>query len=205
MKGLTIAAATRETLTLRWQPPSGVGVDGYEISQGEAGRDMALIAVVPGTVFIAPGLNPATRYRYRVQEIRLEDFVPSDDDDVEVMRTSGATLPELEFPDRVAFFREFLAPTFARARNATPWCQEWQQHEESFWLMGELWNSYEASRPADPPAPPDGGRMSWAVHYAYPALDRLFLPDGTFKGCKQENADLEGGTWHKPQARPLPG
>lgn len=202
MKALTVVAVTRSTVLLRWTPSPGA--DGYEITRREAGRDAALIAAVPGPLFMDPGLDPGVRYAYRVKETRSKDFVPADDDDVDVMRVAALTLPELEFPDRVAFFREFLAPTFARAENASPWCEDWQSHEEAFFLVGELWNSYEASRPMDPPAPPDGGRMAWAVHYAYPALDRLFLADGAFKGCHRPSTD-EAGVWHSPKARPLPG
>lgn len=187
---------------LRWRVSDGVL--GYTVSRGLPGRDMIDIGAVPGPSFMDHDLRPGTRYVYRVTEMRPDDYVPTDVDDVDLMRTTATTLPELEFADRTQFFREFLAKTFARKPGKVQWCPEWQSHDEAFYVVGELWNSYEASRPADPPGPPDGGRMAWLVHYAYPALDRLFLEECGFCGCEQENVH-DGKDFHQPQVAPLPG
>lgn len=95
----------------------------------------------------------------------------------------------------VQFFHEYFAPLFARdmSRDGNNWCSRWTDHQEALHVMEGLWSSWEVLR-----LDPAMGMAVWTRDYAYPLLDRLFNPIGTFANCSAQ--DHRAG-----KVLPLPG
>ena len=98
------------------------------------------------------------------------------------------------YDDHVSFFREYLAPRFARAVGIGQqhnWCADWQLHPEADTAINALWRAWEDC------TNPDRGRglAYWLTMFAYPMMERLLgETNGTFEGCTSK---------HNPRAEPL--
>jgi Domain of unknown function (DUF4913) len=102
--------------------------------------------------------------------------------------------PPREYDNPDDFYREILAPIFAREwmpNGVHPWCAQWDQHREAWVVVAALWNSWELLR-----LDPVMGMAVWMRDYAYPLMTRLLDPTGTFCGCTAEK--------HKNVIAPLP-
>ena len=97
------------------------------------------------------------------------------------------------YDDHVTFVREYLTPRFARefTEDTAIWCPWWQQHPEADTALESLWRAWEDC------TNPDRGRglAYWLTMFAYPIMERLFAPSGTFYGCSLDK--------HTPYGTPL--
>lgn len=117
----------------------------------------------------------------------------------------GAAAPDTPPPeapppvhaDAHDFYANYFSPIFARDPDAQSmrWCSDAFAHAEFAEVMGVLWKSWEFLRVADP----DMGLPVWFRDWAYPLLDRLTNPEGTFAACTRK----EGGHDSYVTIRPL--
>lgn len=100
-------------------------------------------------------------------------------------------------PDVGVFFRDFFSPRFARDPDAQAfnWCADPFEHIEFTEVMTVLWHSWEFLTQQDPAM----GEPVWYRDWAYPLLDRLSNPEGTFSNCSRK----EGGHDAHVRIRPL--
>lgn len=99
--------------------------------------------------------------------------------------------------DAHAFYEDYFSPIFARDPGAQMirWCSDAFAHAEFAEVMGVLWQSWEFLHVADP----DMGMPVWYRDWAYPLLERLTNPEGTFAACTRK----EGGHDEYVTIRPL--
>lgn len=171
----------RTTVSLQWTREwNAAGAPtSYRITRCIAPAPMEWIAQVVGRKFIDPDCRPNTTYTYRIAATGL----PAPEDDL----IQVTTRPPTEFPDSRAFFRDYLAPAFARDPFSSDnrWCSRWYEHREAAVVVNELWRSYEAHRPPDDPTVPTTERAVWLTVYAYPLMERLWSSLGGLKACNQ--------------------
>jgi uncharacterized protein DUF4913 len=95
---------------------------------------------------------------------------------------------KLMFPNHMAFFSWF-ARTFRRdlqddGRYA--WCSEWWRHPEAVQIMKALHESFEVHCGKPLTLPRSDLRAEWLTYFAYPLINKLLDPHGTFSGCSYE-------------------
>ncbi len=169
---------TRQTIALGWDLVDDA--QGYDIRRTTLGDDdaqMEWVGMIRGPFFVDCALAPDTAYEYYVEAMGVPD---------ENGTVSARTQPELQYPDPISFFEEFLSPTFGRnltkVGEAT-WCEEWWRHPEAQFAVQSLWEAFEDHRPTDPPAIPNSARQEWLTYFLYPTMDRLLKGAGPFIGC----------------------
>lgn len=99
--------------------------------------------------------------------------------------------------DAHTFYTQYFSPIFARDPDAQSmrWCSEPFAHAEFAEVMGVLWKAWEFLTVADPAM----GLPVWFRDWAYPLLERLTNPEGTFAACTRK----EGGHDIYVTIRPL--
>lgn len=109
------------------------------------------------------------------------------------------TSPELQFPTLEAFVEEFVAVVFDRTISPTQtcWCPQWWKHAEAVFDLIALWQSFEHMHVNDGPT----WSARWLTLFAYPIMDRLTSPAGTFRACspaKGHNTQPDNPGGHLP-------
>lgn len=92
----------------------------------------------------------------------------------------GDELPPTVYADHVEFFDQALSVWFAQASDESArWCPQWRSHAEADAVVAALWESWEALKAQGPGT----GMAVWWSHYAYPLMERVLAPTGTFARC----------------------
>lgn len=186
---LRCAAVTRVTALLVWDVREGaVAFHVGRRLRSAVDEDFELLAMIAPEqpMFMDPALSADTLYLYEVTEIRRAPGEGEESRPAQVETVLVRTKPPNEFADRESFYMGFLANIFRRklaSDGEATWCEEWWRHPEAGYVIDQLWHSYEATRPPDPPAAPGAGRAQWLVQILYPLLERMVLAHGPFIGC----------------------
>ncbi len=90
-------------------------------------------------------------------------------------------VPQLYYPNPIAFFAGTLGPSYVRdVGNGSEfiWCPEWHQHPEALSRIEAVWRAWEYLRL-------DGslGISTWWINHADPHMRMLMAPNGCFKKC----------------------
>lgn len=203
MANAKVVHVTRESVTLAWEMLDGAAA--YLVARvgpivPGSDPENRLLATCYEPTFCDATLTPGARYVYVIELVPAPGAADVEEDR---QRIGVRTLPETEFPNSMEFFERFLRPTFPRALDeGTRWCRLWWEHPEAVYVVEQLWASYEALRPPDPPEMPGKQRAEWLVAYFYPLFERLLFQHGPFNGCAINALEM-GGRWHGPKSEPL--
>ena len=205
MPNLQVTHVTRTSVLLSWDvDPVAVAYSLRRQGPHRPGRQSpdVLLAACYTDSYCDTELAAASSYTYVLR--MMPDLAASPAPPVDEESVRARTLPETEYPNSLAFFTDFLAPTFPRSLGSDlAWCEQWWRHPETRYVIDQLWASYEAMRPPMPPEPPGKHRAEWLIAYFSPLLDRLLVSKGPHEGCTLDVHENDG-ILHSPKSLPLP-
>lgn len=209
MSDIELLDRTRESITLGWTPAPGMAAYSIErIGPIRGGRKLddephELLGVSYVPRFCDTDLQTGARYAYHFRSIPDPTVQPEPPADEDLVHTR--TLPETEYVDCMEWFERFMRPMFPRElSDSIRWCEQWWRHPEALYVVHQMWQSYEAMRSPEPPAPPGKQRAEWLVVFFYPLLAHLVNPAGPFAGCAITHREMGGEMHHEPpKTRPL--